>query len=166
MRKRWLAVAGYVGAALTLAIAALVPFVLMGGITQAVAHAGLRVDEVYTGGTVARSFTRNGYLVSVYEPVQPRLLQRGGPFVQVVFSPASGLPSNVDELIDLDGDGQPDVRVRFAVPGDARASLHGAVQALNSRYRSVEPIGADSFTQLLARTGDRIVLRIPLAPRR
>ncbi|MDR3723510.1 MAG: hypothetical protein P4K83_03365 [Terracidiphilus sp.] len=157
---------GYTVAALTLVVALLVPFIVMGGISKVVARAGFHVDPVYTGGTVARTIERAGYTMMVYEPVRPHLMQRGGPFVQVTFAPASALPATMDEAIDLDGDGQPDVQVRFAVPQDANAPLHGTVEALNGKYKSVAEIGNRSATELLARTDGRVLLRVPLADKR
>jgi hypothetical protein len=115
---------------------------------------------------VARTIEHAGYTLTVYEPVRPRLLQRGGPFVQVTFAPANALPVAMDEAIDLDGDGQPDARVRFAVPQDANAPLHGTVEALNGKYKSVAEIGNRSATELLARTDGRVILRVPMADKR
>jgi hypothetical protein len=68
----------------------------------------------------------------------------------------------VDQLIDMDGDGKPDVRVSFAVPADANAPLHGTLESLNANYRSVADLSNNSFTELLVRADDRIVLRVPL----
>jgi hypothetical protein len=166
MHERIKSILGYTGATLTVAVALLVPFVVRGGISNAVAKAGFHVDPVYTGGTVARMIVHAGYTLTVYEPVRPRLLQRGGPFVQVTFAPASALPAAMDEAIDLDGDGQPDARVRFAVPQDANAPLHGTVEALNGKYKSVAEIGNRSATELLARTDGRVILRVPIADKR
>ena len=162
MRKRILAVAGYVAAALTLFVALSVPFVLMGGLAKAFAQAGFNLAPVYSGGTVARTIERNGYRIQVYQPVRPRPFQNGEPFVQVAFVPASALPAQICEEIDLDGYGRPDVRVSFAVPSNPQTPMRGDVQALNDRYDTLTGIGADSYSRFLARTGDRIVLRIPL----
>lgn len=147
---------------MSLAAALLTPFVLIGGITKAVAHAGFRIDPMYSGGTLARTDTRNGYTIAINKPVHPRALERGSSFVQVTFSPVSALPAAIDETIDLDGDGKPDVRVDFSVPHDEAAPLHGNVQALDSRYRTIAGIGKKSISELLVRTDDKIVLRVPM----
>lgn len=105
MRTRILPVLAYTGAALTLVVAVSVPFVLMGAFSNAVAHAGLHIDPAYSGGTVVRTVERNGYRIVVDQPVQPRLLERIEPFVQIVFEPAPSLPAHVSDEIDLDGDG-------------------------------------------------------------
>jgi hypothetical protein len=81
---------------------------------------------------------------------------------QSIRAPVSALPPSVNEQIDLDGDGQPDVRVSFAVPADPRAHLHGKVVALNAQFRSLSDVSGDSFSRLLVRTGDEIILRVPL----
>lgn len=162
MRARIVAVLAYVAASLTLVIAVLVPFVLMGTFSKAVAHAGLYVDASYSGGTVARTFTRRGYQVVVYEMVRPRALQRIDPFVQIAFRPAASLPAQVNEDIDLDGDGQADVRVSFMVPADRRARPSGEVVALNGKYQSFRMPGSYSFSKLMVQSGDVVLVRVPL----
>ena len=164
MRKRIVASLAYAGAALTLVIAFCVPFFLMGAFTNVIARAGLHVDAAYTGGVLARTIERDAYQILVYQPFQPRALQRVEPFVQVVFQPVSALPPRVNEQIDLDGDGQPDVSVSFAVPADPRTHLHGRVVALNAGFQSLADVSGDSFSRLLVRTGDQIILRVPLNP--
>jgi hypothetical protein len=162
MRARIIAVLAYAAAGLTLAIAVLVPFVLMGTFARAVAHAGLHVDASYSGGTVARTFTRSGHQIVVYEPVRPHALQRVYPFVQIVFRPAASLPAHVSEDIDLDGDGQADVRVSFTVPADRRARPAGEVVALNGKYQSFRMPGSYSFSKLMVQSGDAVLVRVPL----
>jgi hypothetical protein len=112
---------------------------------------------------VLRTFHGTGYTVTVYEAVFPHWLQRGKPFQQVVFAPATALPAHVDQTIDMDGDGKPDLRLVFDLPSDPNAPLHGSVEALNAKYRSVANLGNNSFTELLVRADSRILLRVPLA---
>ncbi len=162
MRASILAILAYTAAGLTLAAAALTPFLLIGAFSAGVAHAGLHIDPAYSGGTVARILARPGYNITVYQPVRPHLLQRVDPFVQVAFSPTGSLPARVSDEVDLDGDGQPDVRISFRVPGDPHARPQGEVVALNDRYRSFSMPGRYSFSQLLVRSGDAIVVRVPL----
>jgi hypothetical protein len=163
MRIRIPAILAYTGAGVTLAIAGLVPFYLIGAFTSLVAGAGLHIDPSYSGGTMAGSFARHGYQVAVYQPVHPRALQRIEPFVQVVFRPADHLPAQVNEEVDLDGDGQPDVRVSFTLPADPGVRLHGEVVALNGKFQSLSNVNDGSFSRLLVRTGNEVILRIPLA---
>ena len=156
----------YSGAALTLAVAALVPFVLMGTFTRVVARAGLRVDPAYSGGNAARTMQRDGYRIVINEPVYPRALQEIDPFVQVAFTPAAALPRVVSEDVDLDGDGHADVHIRLTVPADAQARPEGSVTALNSRYESFAMPGEASFSRLMAQAGGAVVVRVPLAQAR
>jgi hypothetical protein len=163
MRARLLAVLAYVGAAFTLVIAACVPFVLMGVFSKAVAHAGLHVDEFYSGGAVARTVERGGYQVVVYQTVRPRGLQRVDPFVQIAFTSVSALPRQVSDEVDLDGDGQADVRVSFTVPTDARARPAGSVVALNGKYRGFTmPGDSSSFSELMVQGDGAVLVRVPL----
>lgn len=162
MRQRVLSILAYIGAGLTLAVAVCVPFLLMGTFSRAVAHAGLHIDASYSGGTVARTIDRGSYRIVVYRPVQPRSFQRVDPFVQIAFTPVSRMPSQMNEEIDLEGHGQPSVRVSFTVPTDPHARPTGSVVALDGRYQSFSMPGAYSFSRLLVRTGDTIIVRVPL----
>jgi hypothetical protein len=162
MRARILSILAYTGAGFTLLIAACVPFVLMGVFSNVVAHAGLHIDATYSGGTIARTIHRGGYRIEVYQPVKPRMLERTDPFVQIVFEPADALPAQVNDEIDLDGDGRPDVRVSFAMPVDANAKMHGDVTALNGGYVSLSNVSDESFSRMVVRTGNKIVVRVPM----
>jgi hypothetical protein len=162
MRTRILSILAYTGAGLTLVVAICVPFVLFQVFTNVVAHVGLHIDPAYSGGTVARTIDRGGYRIVVYQPVQPRLLERIEPFVQIVFEPADALPARVTDEIDLDGDGRPDVRVSFNLPADPNTPLRGDVTALNATYISLASVGGESFSRMVVRTGNKIVIRVPL----
>lgn len=162
MRARIVVFLAYAGAAFTLLIAVAVPFYLYGVFTQVIGHAGLHIDPAYSGGTIARTFDRGAYRVVVYNPVWPHALQRVEPFVQTVFTPAASLPVRMDETVDLDGDGQPDIQVTFILPADAHAPLRGTVIALNGKYQSIASAGGDSFSRLLVRTGDEVIVRVPI----
>ena len=77
-------------------------------------------------------------------------------------SPLIALPARVSEEIDLDGDGQPDVRVSFVVPADPHAPLRGDVTALNSKYQSLANVGGDSYSRLVVRVNNQVIVRVPL----
>ncbi|MGD1106865.1 MAG: hypothetical protein ABR865_07450 [Terracidiphilus sp.] len=162
MRARILSILAYTGAGFTLLIAACVPFVLIGAFSNVVAHAGLHIDPTYSGGTIARTIQRNGYRIVVYQPVQPRMLERVEPFVQIVFEPANSLPAHVNDGVDLDGDGRPDVRVSFSVPADASAKMRGDVTALNGGYVSLANVADELFSRMVVRAGNQIVVRVPV----
>jgi hypothetical protein len=68
----------------------------------------------------------------------------------------------VSEEIDLDGDGRSDVRVSFSVPADANIKMHGDVTALNGRYVSLSNVSDESFSRMVVRTGNKIVVRVPV----
>jgi hypothetical protein len=162
MAKRLVSALSYNGAGLTLFVTLLVPFVLMGFFANLVARSGVRVDSVYSGGEVERTVMRPGYQIRIYRPVYPRFLQRTEPYVQLALTPVSALPATVRDEIDIDGDGQPDVRVRFAVPANPRGELKVDVLPLHGRYGALRRVHAESFSRLIVRTGDQILVRIPI----
>jgi hypothetical protein len=161
--KRLKSILGYTAAALTVAAAVLTPFLLFEFFTKRVAATGVRVDPAYTGGEIARETARAGYRVRVHRPVRPHTpLQRLDPFVQLDWTPASALPPRISEEADLDGDGRPDIRVSFAVPGDPAVALRVDVEPLNGLAKPLRGAGKESFSTLIARVGDSIVVRVPL----
>lgn len=162
MRARILSILAYIGAALTLVVAIAVPFILTETFSDAVGHAGLHIDAAYNGGTIAQTIDRGSYRILVDQPVQPRLLERIEPFVQIVFEPAPSLPAHVSDEIDLDGDARPDVRVSFTVPANPDAPLRGDVTALNGKYISLHNVAGESFSRMVVRTGKQVVVRVPL----
>ena len=154
---------GYTAAALTVAAAVLLPFLLMHFFTRGVAATGLRIDPVYTGGEVVREIARDGYRVRVHRAVYPVTpLQRVEPFVQLDWTPAAALPAQISEEVDLDGDGRADLRVTFAVPRDANAELRVDVEPLGPRVKPLRGVGKDSFYAMIARVGEAVVVRVPL----
>lgn len=157
---------GYVGASLTVIAAALTPFVLMGAFTKGVAHLGLHVDEVYGGGPKVRSVTMSGYTIDIHRTVKPHMLQNARPFVQLAWTPVSALPPRVSDAVDIDGDGQPDVRVTFDAPKDAKAPLRVDVEAMNKDFLPLHDVGKKDFSQLIVRVDDSIIVRVPKSTER
>ena len=84
-------------------------------------------------------------------------MQRIGPFVQVAWTPADALPAHLSDDVDLDGDGVPDVRVAIG-----SLPLVVDVTPLGARYRPMHSQGVTSFSALIARVKDTLVVRIPL----
>jgi len=154
---------GYTLGGVTLAVAVLTPFLLIGLFANGFASLGLHVDEVYSGGPIVRTVNAQGYTVAIHRTVVPHLLQRGETFVQLDWKPVGALPPHMNELVDIDGDGQPDVRVSFDVPKNPKEHLHADIDALNARYRTVHGIGRDAFTSMIVRADDAILVRVPLA---
>ncbi len=153
---------GYTAAGLTVLTAALVPFLLYGLFTKGFASLGLHVDEMYSGGPKVRTIHKAAYSIDIHRPVYPHMLQTENPFVQLDWKPVSALAGHVSDLVDVDGDGQPDVRVSFDVPKDPKTPLRVNVEALNPRYEAMRNVGKERFSKLIVRVDDAILVRVPL----
>jgi hypothetical protein len=161
--KRLTAILGYAVAALTIAVAVVGPLFWFGFFGRAAARTSLRIDPTYTGGEPARTLARDTYQIVIYKPVLKRTpLSATGSFVQIVWKPVSALPTTVSESLDLDGDGQPDCVVSFQVPRDLQGKLRVTVKPLNNLVQPMNGVGKDSFSSLIARVNDTIVVRVPL----
>ncbi len=156
---------GYTVAVLTMVAALLVPFVIYGAITRGVRALGLHVDEIYSGGPKVRTIQQGTYTIDVHRVVTPHMLQREKPFVQMDWTPVSALPSHVTDTVDIDGDGEPDLRVNFDVPKDPKASLHVDVEPLGPRFEAMNNAGKEKYSRLIVRVDDSIFVRVPLAQR-
>jgi hypothetical protein len=154
---------GYAGAGLTVFAALLAPFLLYGAFTKGFASLGLHVDEMYSGGPKVRTVQTAGYSIEIHRPVFPHMLQSEKPFVQIDWRPAGALPTHVSDMVDVDGDGQPDIRVSFDVPKDAQMPLRVEVDSLNPHYEAMRSVGKEKFSRLIVRVDDAILVRVPLA---
>lgn len=154
---------GYTAAGMTVFAAVLAPFVLYGAFTKGFASLGLHVDEVYSGGPKVRTIHTAAYSIDIHRPVFPHMLQTEKPFVQLDWKPLSALPPHVSDLVDVDGDGQPDLRVTFDVPSGAKTPLRVNVEPLNPRYEAMHNVGKEKFSRLIVRVDDAILVRVPLA---
>ena len=152
-------------AILTLVLALLVPFVMYGLIAKGVASMGLHVDEVYSGGPSLRTIQRGSYSINVHRSVTPHALQSEKPFVQLDWTPVSALPEHVSDVVDVDGDGQPDLRVSFNSPRNATAKLSVDVEPLSDRFEGMRHAGSEHFSRLIVRVDESILVRVPLAKR-
>ncbi len=158
-------VLGYGGAVLTLAVLVGVP-ALDPAFTKAVAATGVRIDPVYSGGELARSIPRGGYRIDVNRPVAPSGLIGGpGSFVQLAWRPVAALPARIADEVDVDGDGEPELRAEFAIPADPEATLYVDVTPLDPRVRAMTNVSRHGLGALIARVGDAVVLRVPFAAR-
>jgi len=135
------AILGYTAAGMTVLAALLVPFLLMGAIPM------------------------GAYSINIHRPVYPHFLQSGNPFVQLDWTPVNALPQHVSDVVDVDGDGRPDLRVSFDVPKDAKAPLHVDVEPINPRYLPMRNVGKEGFSRLIVRVDNSILVRVPLANR-
>jgi hypothetical protein len=152
---------GYMAAALTILIAILTPFLLYGTFTHFFAGLGLYIDESYSGGPKVRTIQRADYSIDIHRPVMPHMLQRQSPFVQIDWRPVSALPRHVSDLVDIDGDGRPDLRVTFDIPSDPKARLHASVESLSPRYQSIQ-LAHERLSALIVRVDDAILVRVPM----
>ena len=156
--KRLRSILGNTGAVLTLALAVIAPFLLYGWFQAAIGAARLHIDPTYSGGEISHVIQRPGYRIVVNRPVPRRSpLQRIGPFIQLAWTPAASLPAHLSDDVDLDGDGAPDIRVAI----DSH-NLVVDVTPLTARYRPMHSQGVTSFSALIARVQDALVVRIPL----
>ena len=154
---------GYTAAGMTMFAALLAPFLLYGMFTKGFASLGLHVDEMYSGGPKVRTLRLAAYSIDIHRPVYPHMLQSEKPFVQLDWKPVSALPPHVSDVVDVDGDGQPDIRVSFDVPKDPKTPLRVNVEALNPRYEAMRDAGKEKFSRLIVRVDDAILVRVPLA---
>lgn len=153
---------GYTAAGMTVVVAVLVPFLLIGLFAKGFANLGLHVDEMYSGGPTATTIQAQGYVIEVHRAVYPHMLQTEKPFVQIDWKPAAALPAHVTDTVDIDGDGQPDIRVSFEVPKDPKVPLRVNVDSLNPRYQAMRNVGKQKFSELIVRVDDTILVRVPL----
>jgi len=156
---------GYVAAGATVLVALLTPFLLYGMFAKGVVALGLHVDEIYSGGPKVRTIQMSGYSIDVHGVVTPHMLQRETAFVQMDWRPVTALPAHVSDLVDVDGDGKPDVRVSFDVPRDPKAPLRVNVEALNPRYEGMRNEGKERYSKLIVRVDDAVLVRVPVVGR-
>jgi hypothetical protein len=156
------ALLGYTGASLTLLLAILTPFWLTGFFSRGVSALPLHIDEVITGGPAIRAISMGAYTIKVHRAVATHMFQREKPYVQLDWTPATALPSHISDLVDIDGNGQPDVRVTFDAPRDPKAPLHVTVDPISPRYAALVNVGKPHFSSLIVRVDNAILVRIPL----
>ena len=158
------AVLGYAAALLVIAIAVEAPFRITPLFVKAVAATGIRPEDAYTGGQVARTLDRGAWHIAIYKPVHRATpFHEMDPFIQADWQPVEALPPTVSEALDLDGDGKPDVAVTFAVPKDPKTPLTADVKVLSDLVKPITRLDRRSLFAAVARVGDRIVVRVPLA---
>lgn len=161
--SKWLARLGYTGAGLTLAAAALTPFLLYGLFMKIFAATGVTIDPVYSGGAVRQRVDRGAYHINLHHPVQSSaMLGRSARFVQVTWTPDARLAAHVSDTLDLDGDGTPDATFTL----DTGPQLRLDIIARSPAVRSGAIVGTPEMTRLVTRVGDQIIARVPLAARR
>ena len=156
---------GYTAAGVTLVMAMLVPFLLMGLFAKGFTKLGLHVDEMYSGGPTVRTIQKEGYTIAIHRAVYPHMMQTERPFVQMDWKPVAALPDHVTDTVDIDGEGRPGVRVSFDVPKDPKVPLRVNVDSLDARYQAMHSVGKPKFSELIVRVDDSIFVRVPLTGR-
>jgi len=83
---------------------------------------GIKVSPWYVGGEVSRTIDHEGYQTLLRRPVFEGLVgERAEGFVQIDWVPKEGrvLPAVIDEELDLNGDGSPDMALRLDTAGNS-----------------------------------------------
>ncbi len=107
---------GYSAAALSILVmlATLGVFVMSDLPESFLSATGLVTSPNYSGGEVVRTIDHGAYRTAIHRPVFDALIgERKEGFIQVAWGPAGALPARIDEEIDVDADGQADVRVEL-----------------------------------------------------
>ena len=154
-------VLGYAAAGLTIVAATLIPFSIE-MMSRGVAATGVQVDQFYSGGPVVRTIQKDAYAIEVHPIVRPRALQRGSAYVQVAWTPAAALPAKVSDEVDVDNDGKPDLRVTFLARKEENAPLQVEVEPLQPGFEAMHGVGRDTFSRLIARVNEKIIVRVPV----
>ena len=155
---------GYGAAALTVLFALALPLKGFPIFLSALGALNLKIAPWFSGGESASVIDRSSYQITVYRPVYPALVGEGSKgFVQVVWQPRSALPLQVQEAIDLNGDGTVDCEISFSnPPGEAAAP----VLTVNPKSPWVSPVHNSPTTSfegvLVERVKDAMFVRIPV----
>ncbi|MGA2447328.1 MAG: hypothetical protein ABTD50_01490 [Polyangiaceae bacterium] len=155
-------VLGYAAAVASLAILASAPL-LIPFVASRIGATGVTIDPVYSGGAVVRTVSTESFHISIHRPVARRgLLARKKPFVQIDFAPVENVPAFVDEPIDIDGDGKPDLRVRFRNSTDPHALLEADFLSLDPRVPERRGVTRGDLSALIVRLPEALVVRVPI----
>jgi hypothetical protein len=162
--KRLILFLGYGAAVLTVLFALALPIKVFPILLSVVGTLDLKIAPWYSGGEVAYVIDRGGHQIKVFRPVYPALIGEGSRgFVQLVWEPKSALPSQVQDMIDLNHDGIADCEISFSNPSDEAVKPVFSVTPKspwvfpvhNSRTHMREGI-------LIERVRDSMFVRIPI----
>ena len=95
----------------------------------------VRISPWFSGGDVARIVDHGTYVTRIYHPVFAGIFgQRREGFVQVDWSKKAFVPAQIDERVDLAGEGTPGFRIQWNTLTDAitLTSVSPAVIGLRS----------------------------------
>ena len=151
-------------AVLTILFAVALPIKLFPIFLSAVGSMDLKIAPWFSGGEAAFIIDRGRYQIKVYHPVYPTLSGEGSRgFVQLVWQPRSTLPSQIQDALGLNHDGNVDCEISiFNPPGKGAAPLLTVIpkspwvlSVQNSRTTSLEKV-------LIEKGRDAIFVRIPV----
>ncbi len=131
--KKLLIIIAYIWA---FACVLLIPLTFMGNANFAKQLAKLpfmKINPVFSGGEVARSFENNGLKVVIYKPVFAALIgESKSGFVQIKFSDDNQLPKLISQEIDYNNDGKTDFNINInTVTGETKLKpLNGNVKSM------------------------------------
>ncbi len=162
--KRVVPILAYGAAIFTILFALALPIKVLPIFLSAVEALDLRIAPWFSGGEVAFLIDRGSHQIKVYHPVYPALFGEGSKgFVQVVWQPRSGLPSRVQEAIDLNRDGSVDCEVLFSNPRDERVAPRLTVDPKSAWVLPVHNSPTISFEGvLIEKVQDAMFVRIPI----
>jgi hypothetical protein len=162
--KRPILFLGYAAAALTILFSLALPLKGFPVFLSALGALNLKIAPWFSGGEIAREIDRGNYQIKVYHPVYPALVGEGQKgFIQLVWRPRRALPPQVQEAIDLNGDGTVDCEISFSNPtGEAGPPLL-TVHPKSSWVLPVHNSPTTSFEGILVeRVNDAMFIRIPV----
>ena len=120
-------------------IIALATFLGNNSLSRGLASAtGITVSPWYSGGEIVKITEHDAYKTSLHRPVFDTLIgQRKEGFVQINWDPAAGLPPEIRESVDYNGDGKEDFFITLnSATGETRLTAgNPAVLSVDPAYR-------------------------------
>jgi hypothetical protein len=136
--QKFKSIMGYTWAVLA-CIIAIGTFLGNKSFSQGLASAtGIRVSPWYSGGEIIKTTEHGAYRTSLHRPVFDGLIgQRSEGFVQIDWDPAAGLPPEIKESIDYDGDGKEDLIITLnSTTGQTQLTAgNPAILSVDPTYR-------------------------------
>ena len=151
-------------AVLTILFALALPIKVLPIFVSAVRALDLKIAPWFSGGEVAFVIDRGRYQIKVYHPVYPALVGEGSRgFVQLVWQPRSALPSQVQDALDLNRDGNVDCEISISnPPGKADGPLLTVIPK-SSWVLPIDRSRTTSLEEVLIESGrDALFVRIPV----
>jgi hypothetical protein len=136
--RKFKSIMGYTWAILAFIIA-LATFLSSNSLSRGLASAtGVTVSPLYSGGEIVKTIEHGAYKASIHRPVFDSLIgQTKEGFIQINWDPSAGLPPEIRESIDYNGDGKEDfVIILNPATGEAKlTAVSLAVLSVDRAYR-------------------------------